>query len=121
LIVEDEFILALDLQDLVEAAGAAVIGPAPTVEKALQLAKSERLSCAILDVQVNGESVFPVAGWLSEKGIHFLFHTGHGDAQALREEWPGSEVLIKPAQYDQLLSLLVEMTKRGSNGRIKGA
>jgi DNA-binding NtrC family response regulator len=109
LVVEDEGILAMDLQDLLESHGAIVIGPAATVENALALAGSKNIDCAILDVNVAGKTVFAVAQVLSDQGIPFLFQTGHGDMQALSRDWPGSEVLIKPVSYDRLLSLVARI------------
>jgi DNA-binding NtrC family response regulator len=110
LVVEDEFILALDLQDFLESCGAIVIGPAASVEQALELANSESFSYAILDVHVAGQNIFPVAKLLTEKHIPFLFHTGHGDAEALYHDWPGCEVLMKPARYHRIIAHVVRMT-----------
>lgn len=117
LVVEDEFILSLDLQDFLEMHGAIIVGPAATLKRALTLAESESFSCAILDVDIAGERVFPVAQILSEKRIPFLFQTGYGDAQSLHRDWPGCEVLPKPVHYARLLALVVNMADRAAPSR----
>jgi len=117
LVVEDEFIVAMDLEDFLASHGGLVVGPARTVEQALQLANRESFALAILDVHVADQDVFPVARLLSERNIPFLFHTGHADSETLRRDWPDSEVLIKPAPYDRLLALLVQMAERAQMTR----
>ena len=77
LITEDEFFLALCLGQVLEEQGYAVIGPAGDVEEALELVKKGQLSGAILDINLNGEMVFPVAKELMERNIPFLFTTGY--------------------------------------------
>lgn len=109
LIVEDDALVALDLSDFLEGIGASVVGPAPTLEKALEIAQTPQISCAILDIHLAGKTVFPVAELLQSRGIPFVFHTGHGEEKVLKQDWPGCEVLLKPAGYEQLVSLLLKM------------
>lgn len=83
LIVEDEYLLAQDLRAELADAGAVVAGMAGTVAGALEQIESlARLDGAILDVNLRGESVFPVADRLAARGVPFLFTTGY-DASAL--------------------------------------
>jgi DNA-binding response OmpR family regulator len=114
LVVEDEFILGLDLQDFLESCGAEVIGPAASLEKAMELADGDSISCAILDVFIRGKTVFPVAGLLRDKRVPFLFHTGHGEALTLQQDWPDCEVLVKPIRYKCLIALLLKIADRNS-------
>ena len=75
LIVEDEVLIAFGLQADLVARGIAVIGPATTLAAALEHAKQSDLDGAILDVDLRGEEVFPVAEILRERGVPFVFHT----------------------------------------------
>ena len=76
LIVEDEYFIADDIAQVLEKAGAAVVGPAPTREAALALLTSERVDIAVLDIELHGELVFPVADYLRARAIPFIFATG---------------------------------------------
>jgi len=83
LVAEDEYMLADDLCAELANAGAIVVGPAGTVEDVLELARSEPdLDGAILDINMRGEMVFPVAETLMERGVPFVFTTGY-DASAI--------------------------------------
>ncbi len=78
LVVEDEYVLAQDLRLELEDAGAEVLGPAPSVAEALALlAREAPPDAAILDVNLGGELVFPVAEALRERGVPFMFATGY--------------------------------------------
>ncbi|WP_262272356.1 response regulator [Microvirga yunnanensis] len=80
LIVEDEYFIADDIAQVLERAGAAVVGPAPTREAALALLASERVDLAVLDVELHGKPVFPVADSLRARAIPFIFATGYSQA-----------------------------------------
>ena len=78
LVVEDEFMLADELHMVLEAAGALVLGPVGSVEEALRcIAMASTIDGAILDVNLDGELVFPVADHLAARGVPFLFTTGY--------------------------------------------
>lgn len=77
LVVEDEFFIALDLEMALQAAGAIVLGPVGRVRAGLDLvAREPEISAAVLDVNVAGERVFPVAAALLERSVPFVFATG---------------------------------------------
>jgi DNA-binding response OmpR family regulator len=78
LLVEDEMLIALDTVDELKNAGCTVIGPALRLEAALALAKSEELDAAILDINLMGFYVWPVAEALARRNIPFIFLTGFG-------------------------------------------
>jgi DNA-binding response OmpR family regulator len=102
LVVEDDPILALDIVRLLLAAGADVKGPALSLERAIELAKVEHLSCAVLDVTLRDGLVFPAATLLRQRGVSIVFYTGIGDPEAIRRDWPDAEVLVKPVPWDLL-------------------
>jgi len=82
LVVEDEYLIAADLADVLKDAGADVIGPVASVREALELVETfgDRLDGAVLDVNLREERVFPVAEALARRGIPYIFTTGYDSA-----------------------------------------
>lgn len=96
LIVEDESLVAMLLETILEDMGCAPVGPASTVEEGVRLVQTEaELSCALLDVNVAGTTVFPVADALKARGVPFVFSTGYGEG-GLPDEWRGHPTIQKP-------------------------
>lgn len=77
LVVEDERMLALDLQDILEAWGCVVVGPVATAASALELMRDELPDCAVLDVHLNGGTSEPVAAALHAGGRPFVVLTAY--------------------------------------------
>lgn len=112
LVVEDETILAMMVEDALLDEGYSVVGPFARVAPALLAAELEALDAALLDVNVAGEMVFPVAEMLARRGIPFLLMTGY-DNRILgkaHQDWP---VLMKPYRWDDVIARLAVMTGRG--------
>ena len=105
LVVEDEALVLMLLTDMVEESGAIVVGPASTVGEALELAQGADIEAALLDVNLNGQPVFPVAAALKARGVPFAFLTGYGRA-GLPDEYADASVLQKPFQFDHLMERL---------------
>jgi DNA-binding response OmpR family regulator len=80
LIVEDDYYLAADERAALEAAGARVIGPCGDAAEAAGLAASERVDCAILDVNLGEGPSFALARTLQQQGVPFVFVTGYDQA-----------------------------------------
>jgi CheY-like chemotaxis protein len=97
LVVEDEMLVAALLEDRLEALGCHVVGPAAGVAEALALLGAERVDAAVLDVNLGGEMVFPVADALVERGIPFIFATAYG-AAGVADRHSRRTVLDKPYQ-----------------------
>jgi DNA-binding NarL/FixJ family response regulator len=116
LVAEDNPILAYDMTSVLLKAGAAIIGPALSVERALELAIAEHLSCGVLDIRLRDGLVFPVAQALKRKGIGILFHTAQGDPERIKQDWPDAQVLMKPAP----VGLLVPAVQAACCGRLFG-
>ncbi|WP_294392226.1 response regulator [uncultured Sphingomonas sp.] len=96
LIVEDEYMIADQLRRELEQIDFTVLGPVSTVEDALDLIRSEpQVDGAILDINLAGEQVFPVAERLAEQGVPFLFATGY-DHSAIPERFAGVQRCEKP-------------------------
>ncbi|HLY04416.1 MAG TPA: response regulator [Rhizomicrobium sp.] len=111
LIVEDEFIIALEIQANLEEAGATVIGPAYTLEQALELAEREQLSAAMLDLRLGRDSASLVAQLLHERQIPFLFYTGQPPSDPIRRAWPESTTLSKPASSDEIVHAVADIIR----------
>ena len=81
LVVEDEALIAVMVEDMLAELGSEVVGPAATIEQALVLARSGALDGAVLDVNVRGERIDPVADALAARGVPMLFATGYGEVR----------------------------------------
>ncbi|GAB6194768.1 response regulator [Lysobacter xanthus] len=102
LLVEDEFVLALGLSDVLGDAGAVVLGPVATVEDALALVERvPEMDGAVLDVNLGDEVVYPVADALTARGIPFLFSTAN-DPGRLPERFARVPVCRKPFEIDTI-------------------
>ncbi len=97
LVVEDEMLLALDTVDELQNAGCRVIGPALRLGTAIPLAQTAPLNAAVLDVNLAGEYVWPVAGILASRGVPFIFLTGCGAALEFPADFAAFPRLEKPA------------------------
>ena len=95
LIVEDEMLVAMNIEDMLLDLGHDVAGLASRLEPALALAREGSFDLAMLDVNLAGEQSFPVAHVLVERGIPFLFATGYG-VKGIAEEFRSFPVLQKP-------------------------
>ena len=95
LVVEDEALVAMLLETILEDMGCMAVGPAATVDEGLRMAADEAVDAALLDVNVAGRQVFPVAQALKDRGVPFVFSTGYGEG-GLPDEWRGQPTLQKP-------------------------
>ncbi|WP_368922586.1 MULTISPECIES: response regulator [Brevundimonas] len=96
LIVEDESLVAMLLETILSDMGCDVIGPESNVDDGLRIASGTgKLDAALLDVNVAGQEVFPVAEALKARGVPFVFSTGYGEA-GLPEHWRGNPTVQKP-------------------------
>ncbi|WP_426023111.1 response regulator [Brevundimonas sp. PWP3-1b1] len=96
LVVEDESLVAMLLETILEDMGCIPVGPASNIDEGEILASDAAdLDAALLDVNVAGRQVFPVAEALMARGIPFIFSTGYGEG-GLPEEWRGQPTIQKP-------------------------
>lgn len=100
LVVEDEALIAVMVEDMLTEMGSEIVGPAATIEEALRLARSEPLDGAVLDVNVRGERIDPVAEMLMARGVPILFATGYGEVRLQGNAAP--TVIDKPYTQDKL-------------------
>jgi len=97
LVVEDEFFLAEYARDMLEDAGARVLGPVGNASEALQLLDQECPDCALVDVNLGQGPCFDLAYALQSQGVPFLFTTGY-DAGILPEDLAATPCLQKPLE-----------------------
>ncbi len=105
LVVEDEMLVAMLVEDLLQEAGCVVVGPFARLADAMAAVAEHPLDLGLLDVNIAGELVFPVAYELERRGVPFVFVTGYGQA-ALPRDRPDWEAYAKPFQSDWLTAQL---------------
>jgi CheY-like chemotaxis protein len=111
LVVEDEAIIAMMIEGMLEALGCEIVSSVAHVAQACEIAAKANINLAVLDVNVAGVPVFPVAEVLRRREIPFLFSTGYG-ASGLPSEFLGHQVLGKPFSEKELQQKLA-LTLRG--------
>src|SRR5882724_2298726 len=87
LLVEDEYLVAALIEEILEIAGCIVTGPIPRLAQAVDAADHEACDAAVLDVNLAGERIYPVADILSRRNIPFVFVTGYGVLPGDKDEW----------------------------------
>jgi CheY-like chemotaxis protein len=105
LVVEDEAMIAMMLEDMLDTFGCVVVDVAGTLSKGLDLAGTLDFDGAILDVNLGGETVYPVAQRLTERGVPFIFCTGYG-LKGLSSNFAHVPTLAKPYMREELENLL---------------
>lgn len=114
LVVEDEALVAMVMEHILEDLGCAIIGPAGTVEEALRLLETEaKPDLAVLDVNLGGTKVFPVAEVLARLHVPFAFSTGYGEG-GIPDEWRSRPALRKPYAYEDVVTGLGSLVAQGS-------
>lgn len=108
LVVEDEMMVSMLIEDMLDDLGCKVVGPAARLDEAIALVGEAELDCAVLDVNLGGQPIFPLADILREKGRPFAFATGYGDA-GLRDVDKGTPVLQKPFREGDLARVLGQL------------
>jgi CheY-like chemotaxis protein len=111
LVVEDEMMAAMMLETLLDDAGGIVVGPVSSVANALALIATKPIDGAILDVNLGGEFVYPVADALAERGTPFVFITGYGKT-AIDVRRYAVPVVPKPYEDDGLVRIIAEAIAR---------
>jgi CheY-like chemotaxis protein len=116
LVVEDEFLIRMLLEDMLSDLGHAVAAAAGSVGEATELAKTSDFDLAILDVNLDGRDVYPVADILVSRGVPFIFVTGYG-GRGLPEAYRERPTLQKPFQLEDLRKTLARVIATNENSR----
>jgi CheY-like chemotaxis protein len=106
LVVDDEFMIALDIEATLLEAGADVVALCMTLSEALSVAALEKVAIATLDIRLGRDTSEAVAALLAERGIPFIFYSGQSLPSEMRERWPLSPLVAKPAEPRQLVDAL---------------
>lgn len=105
LVVEDEFLIAMDLEAMLKEHGWHLLGPAATVAEALALLEVGKMpDVALLDVNLRGETVVPVAEVLRERGVPIVLASAYNHAASMADVLAGAPNVGKPAQERHLLA-----------------
>ncbi len=111
LVVEDELLVAMLLEDVLEDLGCEVVGPVSRISAAKSTIERERFDCALLDVNLRGQTVYPLAELLEKRSIPFGFVTGYG-ATGVDRQFRARPVLHKPFATNEVASMLAGMTRK---------
>lgn len=108
LVVEDEYLIATELIKELEEAGAVIFGPVSDVERAMEIVDSDfPLDGAILDINLRGELVYPVAARLVERDVPMVFVTGY-ECKTLPEPFANAPCLTKPFDERELIKVVAQ-------------
>ncbi|HZL30814.1 MAG TPA: response regulator [Pseudolabrys sp.] len=105
LVVEDEYLIRMLLEDMLSDIGLEVAAAVGTIKEASEFAANGEFNAAILDVNLDGQEIFPVADILAKRGKPFVFVTGYGES-SLPDAYRGRPALQKPFQAKQLQTTL---------------
>ena len=104
-VLEDEALIAMEIETLLRSAGYRVIGPARSIAEAMRICGGLTEGCALLDVNLDGAAVTPVARLLAERGIPFALVTGY-DLASVPEAFRDRIIIRKPFSDSDILSAL---------------
>lgn len=114
LVVDDEFLVAMGLEDNLRSLGYVVVGPVGTLAAAIAAAAHEQVDAAILDVNLAGEAVYPAAAILAERGIPFIFCSGYTGSARMPPEFAGAPRVAKPYTSRIIADALAELLSGGA-------
>ena len=106
MVVEDEFIIALDLAETARDLGYEVKGPFPGKRDAFHYLADNRPDFAILDVFTDDGEVYPLADALTEAGVPIIFHSGHVPPAEVCERYPQAQAAAKPCPPNEMIAMM---------------
>ena len=109
LIVEDDYFIASEVARAFQLHGAEVVGPVPTLSTAFDVMNNDQaIELAVLDINLRGELVYPLAEALEDRGVPFVFATGY-DASSVPDRFRHVPLLTKPADFGDIASELARI------------
>ena len=115
LVFEDNPIVSLDLVDTISAADGHVVGPFQGLAESIEPAARAPFDVALLDVDIDGEAVWPVATIVRSRGIPIVFATGFSNVTRWPDEFKGFPTVRKPYDHDGLLDQLQAQARNSAN------
>jgi PAS domain S-box-containing protein len=115
LVVEDEPLVAMDMQSMLSAAGCTVLGPAGTLQEARRLLETETCDAALVDVNLKGEPIDSLLSPLRQQDVPFAFVTGYGP-KVLSKTFEETVTISKPFSAEQLLAVTEVLLYIGGAG-----
>ncbi len=112
LVVEDDSLLAMDLETTLVEAGAVVVDLCQTLDEAMQRADAADFAVAVLDFGLGSETVSPVARRLVNLGVPFVLYTGKSRHEPSLAEWSDCSIVEKPASSRALVSAVRTVLSR---------
>lgn len=119
LVVEDDYFIASDVRESLEDMGWNVIGPYPTIEEAAAATEREALDAAVLDVNLSGDAVYPLAHQLMGRRVPLLFVTGYSP-DIISRKFDAVPRLTKPIMPRQLQKAVARLIADGHGDRSHG-
>ena len=110
LLVEDEVMIRMMVADMLEELGYTIVGEAGDIDEGVRLVQVTDFDIAILDVNVNGRVISPVAEAVQMRGLPFVFATGYG-SQGVPEKFRDRPTLQKPFQIETLANTIESVSK----------
>ena len=111
LVVEDEFLIADDVAAILREAGADIIGPASSLPEGMRLAAHvDRIDAAVLNIDLQGVMVFPLAAELQARGVRFIFLTGYEETN-IPEQFADVPCCRKPTGTTCLIDELTQLLR----------
>ncbi len=111
MVVEDELLIAMLIEDTLLDQGCIIVGPFTSVDEAMRAAQTAPVDLAVLDVNLRGEKVYPVAELLAARDIPFLLLSGYGN-DAIPAGRPGWQAVSKPFVVTELVAKLAALLDR---------
>lgn len=106
LVLEDDALLAMDMEDFLSDLGVDVIGPVSDIAAALEKISATDLDGAVIDLNLKGELSFPVIERLRAESIPFVICSGYAEIPRIRTQLTGLTIISKPCDFDNLPNVL---------------
>jgi DNA-binding response OmpR family regulator len=112
LLVEDDLLLAMDIEDTLAGMGAVVVDVCHTLDEAVARADVNDFAVAVLDFSLGSDSVAPLARRLARRNVPFILHTGMSRSEPSMMEWRDSIIVEKPASPQALVTAIRSALER---------
>ena len=109
LVVEDDFLISIELDTILADAGATVLGPCRTLAQAERAIEANDISAAILDFRLGDVTALPLAAQLHRHRIPFVFFTAQTNTRQIESACPGAKVISKPFQSRTIITALADV------------